>query len=259
MAFPHVIYGSFGDEKVTSSARIGNLPLGTKMILPDGSEFRHAKASATAMIAGNLYQQNIGIQGTDVGYKGTLATVTGAAGATTCVITAAGTTATTLDQFRDGYMHTAASASYGGGSVYKVKGNTVAAASAACTVTLDPNDAIKVAFSAGTTTVGLRENEYWSCTITTADTVGVGTLLGIAPVNVLANYYCWVQRSGRAAALTDGTIIVGEPVTPSGALAGAVTFHTPGATSTTKLASNIGWCMSVAASTKFSLIDLMLP
>jgi len=41
---PNIQYGDYGDEKVTSSTRIGGLPLGAKMVFLDGREFRHAKA-----------------------------------------------------------------------------------------------------------------------------------------------------------------------------------------------------------------------
>ena len=58
MSYPNVIYGDYGDEKVAQSTKIGNLPLGQLMVLPDGRKFRHAQASATALVAGDLYQQN---------------------------------------------------------------------------------------------------------------------------------------------------------------------------------------------------------
>ncbi|KKL16382.1 hypothetical protein LCGC14_2496170, partial [marine sediment metagenome] len=55
MAFPNVIYGRYGDEKVAQSTKIGGLPLGQEMVLPDGREFRHSCAqTAAALVAGKL-------------------------------------------------------------------------------------------------------------------------------------------------------------------------------------------------------------
>ena len=55
MSFPNVIYGDYGDEKVAQSTKIGSLPLGQLMILPDGRAFRHTRAhTAQAMTAGYL-------------------------------------------------------------------------------------------------------------------------------------------------------------------------------------------------------------
>lgn len=258
MAYPNIIWGEYGDEKVTSSTRINNLELGTRMYFKDGREFVYAKASATAMIAGNLYQQDVGIQGSDAAYKKDLVIPTSSAvGATTVYFTAGATTGVTVDQFKDGYYFI--NDVNGEGITYKVAGCSSAAAGSTVTVYLAKNDAVKVAIAAGSSQAGIRENPYFSCTINTADTVGVGTLAGIAPVAVTASYYCWLQTRGACAALTDGTVIVGVPVTPSGALAGAVAVHSAATSMTAKEGSNIGWCMNVAASTEYSLINLMIP
>jgi len=210
------------------------------------------------MIAGNLYQQDTGIQGSDTDYIKDLAVAANVAvDATSIGITCGGTTAITTDQFQDGYVFV--NDVTGEGNTYKVKSCSSAATGATCTLTLEPKDKVKVALAAGTSQVGIRENEYWNLTITTADTVGVGTLAGVAPVAVTAAYYCWVQTKGAAAVLTDGTVIVGEPITPSGALAGAVAPHSAATSMTVKEGSNIGWIMNVSASTEYSLVNLQIP
>jgi hypothetical protein len=263
-SFPNVIYGGYGDEKTTSSTKIGNLPLGTLMVLPDGRKFRHARVSATAGIAGNVYQGNVGIQGSDGAYIKSVATVSGVtAGSLTPVVTAGATTGATVNQFADGWFAVAGSAGAGTGLVYKIKGNGSAAAGSSITINLYETDPIVTALAAATTTVGLRENEYSSLTITTADTVGVGQVAGILPVPVSASYYCWVQRSGPALALTSGTLIVGVPCCVSDGIAGALEpLATAGAdtagTRIVKTTVPVATVLNVAASTGYSLVNLEL-
>ena len=266
MSFPSVVYGSYGDEKTAQSTKINNLPLGTRMVLPDGREFVHAKASATALIAGDMYQQNsmAVVAGTsDAGILTNMAVATSAAiGATTVVITMAATAHFSKDLLAGGYLFT--NDATGEGHCYKIKGNTAAASLGSCTITLEPNDAIKVALAAGTSEVAVRQLPFDNVTITTADTVGVGALAGVAPVAVTASYYCWLQRKGPAAVLTDGTVIVGVPCVVSPALAGAIAPFSTSAADTAgvraaKGIDTVGYVMNVSASTEYSLVNLCLP
>jgi hypothetical protein len=263
MSYDKVLWGNFGDEKVTSSTKV--TALGTLMIMPDGREFVYARASATALVAGNLYQGNGGIVTSDADYKATIAVVSGgAAGSNSVVLTAGGTTAVTTNLFADGVLSTASSVGTGVGYLYKIKSCSSAAASGNFTVNTYESDPFKVALAAATTTVGLRENEFYSVTLTTADTVGVGVLAGVAPTAVTASYYCWLQRKGRAAVKGDGTLVIGLPVVPSAALAGAVAPFATAAADTAgvraaKGVQTVGMCENVAASLQFSVINLMIP
>jgi hypothetical protein len=150
------------------------------------------------------------------------------------------------------------------GYVYKIKTCSSAAAGSSVTIDLYETDPFKVAIAAASTTVGLRENPYYSLTLTTADTVGVSQLAGIPPTAVAASYYCWIQRKGAAMAFTSGTVIVGEPVCISNGIAGAVEPIPPAAADTAgarvvKEMVKVGEVLNVAASTGYSLINLMLP
>jgi hypothetical protein len=236
------------------------------MVLPDGSVYRHAKASATALVAGNLYQQNSLADVTGSADAGLLTNMVVAAdaavGATTVSLTMGGTSAITKDALKDGYFFI--NDVTGEGLRYKIESNAAAASLGTLTVTLKETDGLKVALVAGSSQVGLRQNEYDNLTITTADTVGVGALAGVATVAVTASYYCWIQRSGVCNVMTDGTLIVGEPVVLGAAAAGSFTVYPPAAADTTgarvvKESTVIGYCMNVSASTEYSLINLMLP
>ena len=260
MSFPNIIYGDYGDEKVTAASAIGNLPLGTLMVLPDGRKFRHAQASAVALVAGDLYQGNTMavIAGTaDANIIANLAVAASAAiGAQSVSVTMAGTAAVSKDLLADGFLLVATSS--GQGHVYKIKGNTAAGSTLATTITLEPTDPLMVALAAASTKVGIRANAFKSVILTTADTVGAGAIVGVAPVAVAASRYCWIQRSGEAPVLSDATLIEGIPVTASSAVAGAVM---PGIATTTvhyKQRQIVGFAMAVAASASYSVAYLTL-
>jgi len=259
VSFPNIIYGDFGDERIAQSSAIGSLPLGTKMVLPDGREFRHT-VCATAAVVGKLYQGDTLASGT--GNIKSLAVVSAIAGAYTAVITMSATGGISGNQYDDGYLFSAASTGTGSGYAYKIKTASTAAAASTTTVTL--YEPIKVTLSAATTTVGLRVNEFKNPILTTADTVGVNTIVGVAPTAIAAGYYGWMQTSGPAAVFTDNTtLVVGMPAVPSTTVAGAVacpvlTGTAVATVSNLKQGKPIGWVMSVAASAEYSLINLRI-
>lgn len=261
MAFPHTVQGSFGDEKVTSTTKIGGLPLGSRMELPDGRIFRHARVGTTALVPGKLYQGKAGEANTI--FIKSVAPNAAAIAATSITLTMSGT-ALGADVYNDGYLITASSVGTGIGYLYKVKSAATAASTETSVVSLMPNDTVKVALESGTTTVGMRKNEYDSVLLTTADTIGVNTVCGVSCASAAASAYVWLQRRGPAAVFTDNsTVIVGTPVIASSTVAGAVaTFATAAAdTAGVRYGRNvriIGDVMSVAASAEYSIIDLRL-
>ncbi len=263
MGFPGVIYGNYGDEKVAQSTKIGGLPLDTLMILPNGDKFRHAQASATAMVAGDLYMVDTlaALAGSAVVtyLTGMAVAVSAAVGATSVTVTTGGTASMTKDLLADGYLYVSSTTGAVAGT-YRIKGNAAAASASSMKIDLAENDAIKVALAAGTTTVGVKHNRYKSLTLVAADTTMTGEIAGIAPVAVPASYYCWIRRSGLTNALTDNTLVVGEPVVASSVAAGAVGPFIIPASGTTKIKNSdkIGYAVNVSASAQQSLINLTL-
>ena len=262
MSFPNIIYGDFGDEKVTSSTRIGNLPLGAKMVLPDGSEYAHAKASATALVAGNLYQSNtmtVVAGSADTGMTNNLVLVSDvAASARSLTVTLAGTAGLSKNLLKDGYIWV--NDVTGEGERYRIKSHLAAAQGANVTITLEDNDYVRTALVAGTTQLGMRHNEFDNVTITTANTVKTGHLAGWATVPVTASYYCWLLRRGVVSALAQGTLVHGEQVIASQTTGGAVGPQATGTIAVQKERHTIGEVMAVpAASTEYGLIKASLP
>lgn len=258
MSYPNIIYGDFGDEKVAQSTKIGSLPLGQMMVLPDGKKFRHARAStAAAMTAGMLYQTAGVSAGT--GYEKAL-TCTAAVGDTSIVVTLPTGTAVVKDFFADGCLFVASSSGTGVGLQYKVRSNNSAAAGATCTVGLYPGDSIKVAIGGTTALVGLRKSEFDGLIQTTADTALTGKVAGIPQVATSAGFYHWIQRSGPSPAAVGGSVIVvGDPVWISTGEVGVVA-QIAATTFTDAKARNVtvGFGLTESLTGGFSMIDLDL-
>lgn len=258
MAFPVQQYGDFGDEKVTSSAKIGNLPLGQLMVLPDGRKFRLAHASAVAITAGVLVMQIAATADHGAGTADNLAPGAAvAAAATTFTVTMGGTTGMTKDLYADGYM--LVRDGNGEGILYVVDECSSAAAASTTTVKLKSTDPIITALASGTTTVGFRKNPYEGCELWDANAVD-GIPLGITPRVVSASYYFWCQTSGPAPCLIEGTALVGEGLRAATAVDGALKVVVAGSASAlTQDSIQLGYCMMVAAaSTEYGMAFLTL-
>ena len=261
MAFPSVHYGNFGDEKVTSTSKINGLPLGMKMILPDGSEYVHARAGGTAVVVSKIYQAaTAAIHLTDTMLAKTLIPADSyAVGATTVAFTTGGTTAVATDALADGYLVIASGD--GAGYKHKIKtNNSAASGSTTCTLTLYETDGLKVALAAGTTKLGVIPNSYAAVILTAADTIGA-KIAGVPANSCAASAYFWAQRKGEAAVFTGGTVLLQRsPCVCSTAVAGAVVPIAVAATTalldTKESFQIIGVGLSSAATAGYSLVDL---
>ncbi|KKM19022.1 hypothetical protein LCGC14_1659840 [marine sediment metagenome] len=262
MSYPNVIFGSYGDEKKVAASAFNGAPLGTPLQTPDGSLYRMIQASATALVAGKLYQGEAQIA--DTMFEDILVTGSAAVGATAITITTGGSASVTKDQFKDGILFTASSANGGVGEKYRIRVNNSAAnASTQCQITLYQTDPLVSAISGGTTKVGLRQNPYKNVLLTTADTVRVGPLAGIPPTAIPANSFGWIQRRGEATAFMGATLtVVGLPVTCGTVAAGEVSVWFAAASANNlswATEEAIGYCLnSAGTAANFSLIYLTL-
>ncbi len=260
MSFPNVIYGEYGDEKVSGLTKLHEL--GMKMELPDGRSFRYARAGGTAVVTGKLYQGKGEEANTSLSSATIALAATVAVGARSVVLTIAGT-ALVADVFADGYLTIASSVGTGVGHAYKIASNNSCAIGGTTTLTLAGNDEIKVALEGGTTKVGIRKSPFDEVLLTTADTVSVNTFAGVSAASAAASAYCWMQRRGPAAVFVDATtIVVGQPVTASTTVAGAVANVAATTVGDTRKSRHIigtnvsGGTSHVAASAEYALIDL---
>ena len=251
-SFPNILFGAYGDEKVTSSAKIGGHYLGQLMILPDGRKYRYAKSGGTALAVGLLLRG--GVQSDTAMEQGAAVAVTAAIGAREITITSGGTTVA-ANFFEDGYLYTTLSA--GVGSVYKIGEHVSAGAASSHVIKFAGNDSLTLAVDTGTK-IGLQQNEYARLLINPAGTAFKGIIAGIPPVAVSAGYYFWCQRSGPAVALAGGTaMIIGEGVS-CGTAGGDIGELTVAATDDQEMNDVIGHSMVVAAAASYAMINLEL-
>jgi len=259
MSFPVNIHGNYGDEKKSQSTKIGSLPLGTRMILPDGRIFAHSRASTAAGL--NPGYVCVGAAVSSSAHVANL-TASASTGSQTIAVTLTATGAVTADQFADGWIFCNDSgAATGEGYVYKVKGNNSGAVSTTVNFFLDDNDSVKVALAAASSEVGIKVNEFDHVLHRAAGTGAVNMVSGVAPVAVSAGYYHWHQRRGPVAVLSGGTPgIVGMFVAAATTVAG-VQAHNPIPANTTvaPVAQALGWVISPSgASADYDLIYLTL-
>ena len=259
MSFPNVIYGQYGDEKAAQSTAIGGLPLGQKMILPDGREFAHAMAATAAALAPGLAVVGKARAGTIVNL---VAGADAAVDATTVVLTMPATTVCTIaDQYAGGFL--SVDDAEGKGYAYKIKSSNTAAAASTATFTLEPYDKIKVALVSGSSECIIKESPYYSVLTRAAGTASVGPPAGVAPTAASAGYYCWLQRKGNATLLSAGTIAVtGRKFACATVTAGGFAAHNPIPADTTLAPVAEDWgtvIEAAAASTEYFMGLLELP
>ena len=227
MSFPNVIFGDYGDEKVAQSAKIGNLPLGALMLLPDGRKFRLSQMGVSAMSAGQLVSTTVSVAGHGgISGSGLLAstTVTDNLAGATAVVLLAKTGAVTLDQYADGNLNVIGpAASSQIGHTYKIKSNKSCANATTLLITLEQTDPLIESASAGATLHSLRLSPYSGGLVMSTSAL-VAPLMGSTPVAVSASFYFWAQRGGLASLRQGVTVcVVGQPVMAASAEAGSVT------------------------------------
>lgn len=242
--FPAVIIGgSAGREYETHSTQ--RYPVGTQMVMQDGRKFRYAKAGASTLVVGDLQQAPANITN-HLGLTPTAAAV----GDRSLTVTL-GATAATKDQYADGYAVVLTAA----GGMMPIASNPAIGSAQAGTLVL--KSGVKVAIPATASTIDLVANPFRG--VIQHPTTQTGIAVGVAVSAITAAHFGWVQTSGPAAVLTDGTVVLGDSVMPSNGTAGAVeAFGLTEATPNTEITPIIGRVIRVGATGKQSLIWLTL-
>ena len=186
-------------------------PVGALRELNDGRRFRYAYfASATA--AGLLVSQDV--SATAVVETDNIVTAADA-GATKVTITDSGTLGSApADQYAGAYLHTTDDA--GEGYTYRIRGNTAASSNA---VDFNLYDGLVIAVTTATD-VGITGSLWGSVHGATAGTDYI--VSGVTARVMQAEYYGWVQTTGVCTILADGSIAIGDNLTLSDGVAGAV-------------------------------------
>jgi hypothetical protein len=239
--FENTIEGTDGDQFAVHTTQL--LGLGQEMRFIDGRRFRYARAGAVAVVPGKLYQAPIPIA------DHVLRTPVAAAVGDRVVGLALGATATTADQYRDGYVVVDLSTNTGFGYMYQVNAHPVIDASSTFQVPL--RSPVQVAIATTATSASLVANNYAGVILTIA-TTPTAVLTGCSVKAIPIGQYGWIQVAGNVPCLVAGTNIIGCTCWPSGT-AGA---QKPSAATVVMLVPIVGNVVRVATTTNYSTINL---
>lgn len=236
---------ALGVHPLFEASTTQKLALGTRITLQDGRAFRYGSVSSAGDVTqGKLVQSSA----VSANYDNQPVTVAAAIDATKVSVTFGG--AVTANLFQDGYM--IVNDVDGEGGIYRVKSH--AAGTTAVELTL--YEPIRKALTTNSE-VTLAINPYKNmiiCPTTLTGGIGGVTVVDMNGSTNAAETFGWFQVAGPAAVLTNGTVVVGGTVEPSGTTAGAVD-----PTAETTFAAPIGTVMVVAASTEYSMVWLAIP
>ncbi len=214
--------------------------LDSVMCLQDGRMFAYALNGGVALAAGKLTQS----AAPDSNAHNEAITASAAIGATTITVTFGG--AVLADAYKDGWMHV--NDATGEGHVYAVKSHAAGTAS----VLVELYEPVRVALVAATSEITFTKNRQKEVVV--YPTPGTSAPVGVPPIAVTISYYFWNQVKGPCAILTDGTVVIGQHVRVSDAVAGAVEPLNRDGTAEDE--AECGTVLQVNADTEYSFINL---
>ena len=240
-----IVAGGPGDQFGNTSSAGGpqGHPLGSVMVFADGRRFRYGRAGATALLTGQLCQQTLN----DANFDELVVPTARAIGDKQITLTL-GATATTVDQFADGYLNVEDDA--GEGYLYTIRSNNAAATSG--TVTIDLYETLQVAWTTSTT-VGIFANPYGLVLVHPSPATAM--LVGVTPRAFPLSTYGWFQSWGPCSVEIEGTVVINERVIDSASADGAVA---PTGSTAAGEENYVGVVMEVAATTEQGIIWLKI-
>ncbi len=235
MSFPRIIYGDEGDQFAFADTK--TLPLGTTMVFQDGRQFSYVEMGGVAGVAGSLYQS----EAFDSNVVAENPTETSAAGATTVTMDVGATP--TANEFADGFLVDETN-----GKTYGVKANTAADPTV---VTLSDPDGLDEELVAADT-VSLYKSPFKDVIVKVA-AEATAPVVGVAPTEIPADQFGWVQTKGLCGVLAEDVLIVGDVCVASTVNdAGAV------AAASTDLDQHVGRVLEIGADGAIATIFLTL-
>lgn len=216
--------------------------IGTTRSLDDGRSFVYAKAGAN-ISAGTLCQapavvanhRNLSVANASAGDKRVYVTL--------------GATALSADAYKDGFLFI--NAGTGAGQMYKIRGHKAIASSGSGWIEL--YDSLRTALASANSKASLFPNPFNG--VVAYNTSSPTSVVGVTPISVNSGDYFWIQVSGPASVLTNGTLVAGYNCIAGGAN-GAVT-PLPGTYSAS--IQIVGRVLVVSATTEYSLVWLDIP
>lgn len=227
-------YQDLYSSTTTQGGPNGGLNLGAKAYTGDGREFRFCLAGGTSLVPGKLQQSQVETTAWEALNPGVVAI-----GATQ--FTTVTTVTVTANAWAGGYV--LVSQTPGQGYQYKIKGNT-AATSAAVTVFLE--DPIVIALTASSQ-IDIIASPYSGVIIN--PTAATGSIVGVAVTVITNAQYGWIQTTGPANVLAQGTVTVGTQLAASSTTAGAVV-------ATSGVLASVGYAITGIATTDYGAVML---
>jgi hypothetical protein len=215
MSFPNTISGIYGWEKQTTSDQRNKL--GTEMHFVDGRKYRYVENAAVAIEEGMV----VASAAPEANHDDDRPVATTAAGSTTVAVTLGGTIAA-KNLYAEGYVffNKPTLSTAGTRAFYKIKSHEYVASAGVLTANLEEPDGLVIAVTNGTETAGFIKSPYKD--IVVAPGAVLGRFIGLAPCQIAASYFGWVQVAGMAVAAIDGTIAIGTLVGASSTHAGSL-------------------------------------
>lgn len=243
MSHPNIVHMSEEQTFVTSTTEVP--PVGALAMIEDGRLYRFVENGATALVASTMVQSMLEIVADSTGQAvGTLA-----AGVT--VLTGVGSTNNNyaIDLLKLGYVFSDTAADLN--PAYRIKSNTLITA-AATTGTITLFVPTTAAIAAASTISYMRSP--WRDVIVTVATTPTAIVLGVAVIAIAVDAFGWICSRGPASVLTQGTVVIGDAVSP-GTDAGSVRDVAAG---TAEVEPFLGKVLKVEATTESSLIFLTI-
>jgi len=208
--------GSKNGQGIYTESSTAKYPIGQKLELADGRVFRYGSTGA-GVAAGLLVSQDVSATSLAETDNIVIAAANGfdpAAGSTQFQITLASITA---DQYAGALLQITDDA--GEGIQYRIKSNSATSATTTDKVDIYLFDPIKVALTTASD-IAIVGNLWYNVVGATAGTDYI--IAGVTPIAFTSGYYGWFQTAGVATILADGSIAIGDNLTLSDGVAGAV-------------------------------------
>lgn len=262
MAFPNVLYGVEGEQ--FNSYTDQRWPLGTRMILQDGREYRFARNGSGAATAGLLFQSEVPDSNFDTLAVPAATSTYNTAGLRTLRVTLPAS-AITKNLWAEGFAVTEAAAGAGEGYAYKIVSHAASAGSEDVDFTLATplkhtlNTSDKITFI-----------KHPLADVIIHPAPPTAALAGVVAGAIAASSYGWLAIRGIQAVLVAGTHVIGGGLiatstvtgTPDGSVeAAGIGITTTAATIaqiTEVTGSLIGTCVEVAPTTGYGSAQLRM-
>lgn len=239
-------------------------PLGTRLVLQDGREFRFGKNGGTSAAPGKLYQSEV----PDANFD-TLAvpsSTLNVAGSRDARVTLPANSIT-QDLWAEGFMAVESASGAGFGRAYKIESHPASSGSEDITIRLAPGNGLQTALN---TSDKLTFMSHPLDRVIIHPAPPTAPVVGVPQNTIAASSFGWFQYRGPCACLVVGTHVIGGGIAATGTVTGSpdgsveaigTLITTTAATIaqvTEAFGSVIGVCMEVAPTTGYGMVNLFI-